>query len=104
MIRRTILLELHPARRAQRDALGAEILALLRSRPMVAAAEVACREPSPVPGSSGWDLAVFVDLEDAAALEAYGADRPHAAFVRTRLAPLVAARQAVELVLLDTPD
>ncbi|MFH1468187.1 MAG: hypothetical protein ABIO70_27620 [Pseudomonadota bacterium] len=87
MIRRVILLRLEPAHRPGAAALGARILALLRSRPMVAGASVAHADAA-LRGEGEWDLCVIIDLVDEAALAAYRADEVHAAFVRQVLAPL----------------
>jgi hypothetical protein len=96
VIRRVVLLRLHAVHRASAAELGARILALLRSRPMVAGAAVAHRDPA-LPAEGDWDLLVTVDLADEAALAAYQTDEVHAAFVREVLAPRVAARESASL-------
>lgn len=103
MIQRNILLALRPEHRERRSDLAAEIQRLLRSRPMVAAAWAASWDASVEAERPGWDLVVTVHFQDQRALDAYGADPPHAAFVRDQLVPVVAARQAFNLVLGDTP-
>lgn len=95
MIQRTILLRDHRARATD---LGARTLALLTSRPMVAGAVVATRDPAL--GEGAWDLAVTVLLADLDALRAYEADAVHAAFVRDVLAPCLAERAVAVLALL----
>ena len=101
MIRRVVLLRLHPERVAEAGALGTAILALLRSLPAVQRAEVARRSPTLPAEGPGWDLCVTVDLAGRAELRAYLADPVHAAFVRDVLAPCVAERSAASLELLE---
>jgi hypothetical protein len=93
MIRRVILLRLTAEHRPERSELGQRVLELLRSRPMVAGAEVGVWQPELEAEHPGWDLAVCVDFRDEHALAAYGEDAVHAAFVREELAPRVSARQ-----------
>jgi hypothetical protein len=97
MIRRFVMLRLKPEYLPELEVLGQRVLSLLRSRPMVADAEVAVHRLDLEPEHPGWDLVVTVRFADAAALEAYGRDEVHAAFVKDELAPRVAARSAFSL-------
>lgn len=104
MIQRNILLRLRPEHQALRAELGQLVLDLLHSRPMVASVSVASWNPALEPEHPGWDLVVTVVFDDAAALTAYESDEVHAAFVRDRLAPLIAGRSSFSLELLTLED
>ncbi len=104
MIQRTILLQLRPEHHDGLTELGQRILALLRSRPMVADARVATTSPALAGEGGEWDLVVTVLFPDAASLTAYREDTVHADFVREQLAPLLAARSSFDLVVLGEPE
>lgn len=92
MISRVVLVKLKAERLAEREAIAAHARQVLGSLADVVSATVGV--PADEASARSWDLCFEVRLADAAALERYGQDPTHRAFVEGYMGPRAEMRKA----------